>query len=278
MRSTSMCFRPTSPWIFCEAAGRSEPQDREQVAALAKELGYLPLALSHAAAFCRSRDTSFKDYLEKLAERVKEKPDRRLRAGKDYPWSVYETFELGLERVLAGQPELGVPPQPRAEELMGVMAYLAPEGIPLDLFPESLFSPDELSGLVAALNEAALLTRTRLPGDAAAVNVHRLVQRVMQVRLTGIGMASAAVAGAVKFVADAFPEDSDDVRFWPRCRLLEPHAIAVLADAPDDGDAAEKTGDLLNQYALHLNARADYTGAEPLFRRALIIGEARTRP
>ena len=168
---------------LCETSGRSQPQDREQAALLAKELGYLPLALSHAAAFCRARDTDFEDYLEKLAERVKEKPDRRSRAGKDYPWSVYETFELGLERVLAGQPELGVPPQPRAEELMGIMAYLAPDGIPLDIFPESLFSRDELSGLVAALNEAALLTRTRLPGDAPAVNVHRLVQRVMQVRL-----------------------------------------------------------------------------------------------
>ena len=39
---------------LCEVAGRSQPQDREQAASLAKELGYLPLALSHAAAFCRA--------------------------------------------------------------------------------------------------------------------------------------------------------------------------------------------------------------------------------
>ncbi len=162
---------------LCETSGRSEPKDREQAALLAKELGYLPLALSHAAAFCRARDTSFKGYLEKLAERVKEKPDRRSRAGKDYPWSVYETFELGLERVLASQPELGAPPQPRAEEMMGIMTYLGSDGIPLDLFPESLFSRDELSGLVAALNEAALLnpdaasrrrTRRQCPSPCAA--------------------------------------------------------------------------------------------------------------
>ncbi len=126
---------------LCEAAGRSQPQDREQAAALAKELGYLPLALSHAAAYCRARDTDFKDYLEKLALRVKEKPDRRSRAGKDYPWSVYETFELGLERVLAGQPKLDVPPQPRAEELMGIMAYLGSDGIPLDTPPGNPFQP-----------------------------------------------------------------------------------------------------------------------------------------
>ena len=168
MRSTWMCFRPMSPWtISARRRGALSHRTGNRPRLLAKELGYLPLALSHAAAFCRARDTDFKDYLEKLAERVKEKPDRRSRAGKDYPWSVYETFELGLERVLAGQPELGVPPQPRAEELMGIMAYLGSDGIPLDLFPESLFSRDELSGLIAALNEAALLTRTRLPGGAA---------------------------------------------------------------------------------------------------------------
>ena len=263
---------------LCETSGRSQPQDREEAAALAKELGYLPLALSHAAAFCRARDTDFKDYLEKLAERVREKPDRRSRAGKDYPWSVYETFELGLERVLAGQPELGAPPQPRAEELMGIMAWLGSDGIPLDLFPESLFSRDELSGLIAALNEAALLTRTRLMGGLTAVNVHRLVQRVTQVRLAAKASARASAAAAVTLVADAFPYDSDDARLWSRCRLLEPHVVAALTHAQDEGDAAEKTTHLLNQYALHLKARADYAEAEPLYRRAIRVWEASLGP
>ena len=74
-----------------------------------------------------SRDTDFKDYLEKLAERVRKRT--AFARGQDYPWSVYETFELGLERVLGGQPELGVPPQPRAEGLIGIMAWLGPDGI-----------------------------------------------------------------------------------------------------------------------------------------------------
>ena len=183
---------------LCDTAGRSQPQDREQAALLAKELGYLPLALSHAAAFCRARKaTNFKEYLEKLAERVKQDPDQRTREGKDYPRSVYNTFVLALERVVAGQPELGVPPQPRAEELMGIMACLGSDGIPLDIFPESLFSRDELTGILAALDEAALVTQVRLKDDAPAVNVHRLVQRVMQVRLAAKASAAASAAAAV---------------------------------------------------------------------------------
>jgi len=232
---------------LCEASERSQPQDLEQAAVLAKELGYLPLALSHAAAYCRARKaTDFKEYLEKLSERVKQDPDPRSREGRDYPRSVYNTFVLGLERVTAGHPELGVPPQPRAEELMGIMAYLGSEGIPLDLFPESLFSRDDLTGILAALDEAALVTQTRLYGGAPAVNIHRLVQRVMQVRLAGNGKSSDATAAAVTLVADAFPFESDDVREWPRCRLLEPHAAAILANVPDEGEAAKKTSLLLN--------------------------------
>ena len=264
---------------LCAVARRSEPQDREQAASLANELGYLPLALSHAAAFCRSRNASFKEYLEKLPKRVTEKPDPRSREGKDYPRSVYDTFVLALESVLAGQPELGVPPQPKAEVLMGIMAWLAPDGIPLDIFPESLFSPDELSGLVAALNEAALLTRTRLSDDTPAVSVHRLVQRVIQVRLAGKAVATITAAVAVRLIAEAFPSgDTEngamDVRSWPRCRLLEPHAIAALAHAPEEGDAHHAL--LLHQYAAHLYARADYAKAEPLIRRSIRVYEAST--
>ena len=73
-------------------------------------------------------------------------------------------------------------------------------------------------------------------------------------------------------------KDPEDVRSWPRCRLLEPHAVAALAHAPDEGDAAEKTGRLLNQYALHLRARADYTEAEPLYRRSIRVDEASLGP
>jgi len=267
--------------FLCEASGRTQPEDREQAAHLAKELGCLPLALSHAAAYCRSRKaTDFKEYLEKLADRLKQDPDPRSRAGKDYPRSVYATFTLALERVVAGQPELGVPPQPRAEELMGIMAYLGSEDIPLDLFPESQFNRDQLTGILAALDEAALVTQTRLTDGAPAINVHRLVQRVMQVRLAAKASASSLAATAVTLVADAFPggDDPMDVRSWPRCRLLEPHAVAALAHALDEGDVAEKTAYLLNQYANHLMARADYAEAEPHYRRAIRICEVALGP
>jgi hypothetical protein len=50
--------------------------------------------------------------------------------------------------------------------------------------------------------------------------------------------------------------------------------VAVLEVAPEVGKAAEKTSLLLNQYALHLLARAQFNEAEPLMRRALEIDEA----
>jgi hypothetical protein len=53
----------TATSYLIERAGR--PADREGAERLARALGYLPLALSHAAAYC-AEGTSFDDYLELL--------------------------------------------------------------------------------------------------------------------------------------------------------------------------------------------------------------------
>ena len=124
---------------------------------------------------------------------------------------------------------------------------------------------------IAALAEVSLVTRETLDDGSPAISVHRLVQEVMRRRL-GEGAAETA-ALTTRLVADAYPNPATDVRNWPACRRLEAHAAAVLAFAPDTGEAAEKTSLLLNQYALHLTARADYAQAEPLYRRALPIDE-----
>ena len=105
---------------------------------------------------------------------------------------------------------------------------------------------------VAALAEVSLVTRETLDDGSPAISLHRLVQEVMRRRL-GEGAAETA-ALATRLVADAYPFQTDDVRNWPACRRLEAHAAAVLAFAPDTGEAAEKTSHLLNQYAVHLYA------------------------
>jgi hypothetical protein len=65
----------------------------------------------------------------------------------------------------------------------------------------------------------------------------------------------------------------DDVRSWQFCRRLESHVIAVLTVSLENRETTRETSFLLNQYAMHLHARADFAAAEPLYRRAIAIDE-----
>src|SRR5262249_6857397 len=81
--------------FLCRTARR--PDDREEAGLLADELGFLPLALDHAAAYCRvAPRPRFKAYREKLlAQRLRYKPTAGGRQGA-YFHSVSETLRDAL--------------------------------------------------------------------------------------------------------------------------------------------------------------------------------------
>ena len=233
---------------------RTERTDTDGAGRLADDLGWLPLALDHAAAYCKRTGTRFDIYCTFLPDLIKPPKDA------DYPRSVYATFGLAIEHAAADCVE--------AEKLMGILAYFAPDDIPLSLITVKVMSEIARGDAVAALKEASLL-EVKNEGDQATISVHRLAQTVMRDRLAKQGQAEEASTQALTLVADAFPRGEigpapDDVRSWPVCAALRPHAIAVLTEAPDGGAPAKETSFLLNQLAFYLVARAEHGEAEPL--------------
>jgi tetratricopeptide (TPR) repeat protein len=228
----------------------------------AADLGRLPLALDHAAAYCKRTGMAFDAYTRLLPELIKRVPK-----GADYPRSVSATFSLAIEHAAAACAQ--------AETLMGLFAFFAPDDIPLDLIGADVMSEAARADAVAALCEAALLD-VEHDGGATLVSVHRLAQTVMRDRLAARGEAEATAVQALTLVAEAFPSGDAplDVRSWPACAALRPHALARLTNAPEEGEIAQKTTLLLNQLALYFVARAEHSEAEPLMRRALAIDEA----
>lgn len=261
--------------FLCERAGRNEPED---AAALARDLGYLPLALDHAAAYCRNApNISFAAYRENIAALIRKAPPPGAQA-MQYEASVYATFSLALDRVISGDEARGHLPCAEAGTLMSLIAFLGGEPIPLNLFGEEILEPLELADAVAALTRYSLSTPVTMDGGEAGISVHRLVQMVMRQRLAEHGEAEAFAGKALALVADAFPcgeggNAPDDVRSWPACARLYPHAIAVLETAPEIGEMAAITALLCNQMGLYLDAQANYAEAEPLMRLALAIDE-----
>ncbi len=248
--------------FLLEGTGRSDRAGAEKLAAA---LGHLPLALDHAAAYVRRTGIDYAAY-EALATELLQKAPK----GVDYDTPVFATFSLAIDKASEACPE--------AQKLMGLSAFLAPDRIPLSLFTDDVLSEIARGEAVAALQEVSLATLDPLDDGSPGIGMHRLVQATMRGRLKEMGEHDNAAALATELVADAFPSPGDDVRNWPACARLTPHAVAVFEHAPNKGSGADKTARLLNKTAINYVSRAAYGEAEPLCRRALAIDEANYGP
>jgi TIR domain-containing protein/NB-ARC domain-containing protein len=111
---------------------------------LAEVLGRLPLALDHAAAYCKRTQMRFADYAEKASTLIDAAP-----RGVGYLRSVAATFDLAITEAVAQCPA--------AEPLMAYLAQCAPERIPMTLVAGAV--EDEMGRMeaLAALAEVSLL-------------------------------------------------------------------------------------------------------------------------
>jgi hypothetical protein len=144
-------------------AGRSDPEGAK---ALADALGSLPLALDHAAAYCKRTQMKFGDYAKRASTLIEAAP-----RGAGYPRSVSVTFKLAIIEAVAQCQS--------AEALMAYVARCAPERIPITLV-EGAVEDDEADcrKALAALAAVSLLKHDPFEDGTPAVTVHRLVQTV----------------------------------------------------------------------------------------------------
>jgi hypothetical protein len=146
--------------------GRSDAVGAET---LVEALGRLPLALDHAAAYCKRTQMQFNDYARKVSSLIDAAP-----RGVGYPTSVAATFNLAISEAVAQCQA--------AEGLMAYLAQCAPERIPMILVGGAVEDETERLEAVASLVEVSLLRHDRFEDGSPAVTVHRLVQMVARVR------------------------------------------------------------------------------------------------
>lgn len=145
-------------------------ETREAAGRLAAALGHLPLALSHARAYCAETNLSFDNYAQRLAELIREAPE-----DAEYPASVFATFSLAIAKAAEACPE--------AEKLMDIATFLAPERIPLNIVTDKVMSERQRDKAVAALFRVSLIRHDMTETGAGAFFMHRLVQEVARGRL-----------------------------------------------------------------------------------------------
>ena len=216
---------------------RSGDPDRRVALDLAGVLGGLPLALEQAAAFVQATGDSLAGYLALFRQRRAAMLGRGEPTG--YPGTVATTWTLAFEDLRQAEPG--------AVGLLRLLAFCAPEAIPLrlllqprpglaerlgeDVAPvlEPLAKDPLAAGdAIAALRRYSLLTLVA----TGSVSVHRLVQAVTADQMPA-GLASQWQQAAAALIEDAIPGDTELPQTWQACAALLPHAQTALADHSD---------------------------------------------
>lgn len=228
---------------------RSGQNDEQEAARdLAKALGWLPLALAHAGAYCADA-TSLTEYREMLldlpsAELFDSSPEL------SYDQTVATTWQVSIEAAAK-----------RARLAPTVLAMVAHLGA--DAIPRSVFSILANDGDARARRDArdaiqALADFSLLEVQRSTVSAHRLLQRTVYESYAGRGDHGPALL-ALDAVLAIFPKDPPPER-WIECRDLAPHALAVAGAIPAGHHRATEVVAFLNSICDVLN-QAERGGA-----------------
>jgi len=240
---------------------RAARSDAAGANTLAEALGNLPLALDHAAAYCKRTQMRFGDYTKKASSLIDIAP-----RGVGYPRSVAATFDLAITQA--------VTQCPAAEPLMAYLAHCAPDRTPMTLVEGAVEDEAERLQALAALAEVSLVQHHPFEDGTPAVTVHRLVQAVARARSEANGSAQDALGRVIARLVAIYPEESySDPQSWPLCARLAPHLLALRDVCTDDASVFAAWPNLLDRAAGYFLQRAAYPQAEPLLRDTLAIRE-----
>ncbi|MCF4123690.1 tetratricopeptide repeat protein [Antribacter sp. KLBMP9083] len=244
--------------LLGRTAGHGADEAWEGARELVDELGCLPLAVEQVGAFLgqppRQSPGQFLDLL-------RSRPSAALEArayGSDGERTVARIWGVTLERLTVEAPG--------ALQVLGVLAWLAPDDVPLDLL-DGLDDVDVPAAMrvLAAWN---LVTVTK-----TTVSVHRLVQAVARTAATS-GWPSALTVDRSRALATAILDraigalDVGAPESWPRLRALLPSVetyTIVTHPAQDDTDASY----VLGRAATYLQGQGAVVQAIAWYERAL---------
>jgi len=237
----------------------ARPTDERDARKLATALGGLPLALSHAAAYCDS-GPSFAHYLA-LLEGL---PTRELfhsHPERFYERTVASTWKPSIQAV--------ADISPLAVEMLEMAAHLGPDAIPKLLF-RLLVDSDTARGrrrLTDAFNALARFSLGTVDDDS--IGVHRLLQKVVREDAIDRRDQTAALR-ALTALSDAFPDDVRLPASWPLCEQLVSHALALADAFKQPASAGPELIDLLNR-------TCDYLYRSTPGRRLLVTAQTTLR-
>jgi tetratricopeptide (TPR) repeat protein len=265
-------FSPDEALAFL--AQRTGLADAAGASALARELGYLPLALAQAAGAIAAQDLAYWTYLGRLrAMPVSARLTRE--AGQPYPHGVAEAIILSLDSARAGD-RTGVD-----TGIMEITSVLSAGGVRRELLHDAgragvlatgsdraEVPADLVDGALARLAERSLLA---LSLDGETVVAHHLVTRVVRDALAHQGRLTAVCRNAARVLrhrARSLVASPDR----PAVRDIAGQVTALQGAAGPVGEADDQLAGMmlrLRSWALYYQAVLGDSGPQ-----AISAGEA----
>jgi hypothetical protein len=248
--STANLGKPVEVDVFTEQealaflAERTRRRDEDGAGELARELGYLPLALAQAAAVIAGQRLPYAVYLARLRDFTL--ADYLAQADSEpYPHGVAEAILLSIGAVTAAD-RTGL-----CGSLLRVMALLSPAGVSREFLYASggtgipsgqeragffrrarrkniTATPESIDESLGRLAGASLITLSGL--DNGKVMAHRLVMRVAREQCIHDGSLAAFARSAYASLAAFKGLNDDDLRRDPVAAFDFFHQVAAVSD------------------------------------------------
>lgn len=197
-----------------------ESVNTERLQDLVEMLGFIPLAITQAAAFIQENSITVTTYLERLKESdfdLQDYLEEDLPDPRRYPDSensVIRTWKVSFDQVAQQRP--------RAAELLSIMVLLDRQAIPREFLKREDERNIEFDRAIGTL-QAYSLVKTEKEGTS--FEVHRLIQLSTQRWLTLQNRQTEYQEEALKLMVGKFP--SGDYGTWDECERLYLHAKCV---------------------------------------------------
>ncbi len=246
-RRASIVVDPMSPQEAQELLENWEMQspgnsDLDHSSQLLEALGYIPLAITQAAAFISENHVTPKKYLEAFRRSDSDIQDLLdqdlgdLRRDSQSHNSVIKTWKISFD-LISKQKR-------RAAEMLSLMAVLDRQGIPESLLRDET---DRDVDFTTALGTLLAFSLIKAGGDRAGYELHRLVQLATRKWLEMKGTTEQWQEKALLAVANVFP--GSDFENWPTCESLLPHAQTVMRYGEENEICPEEYSNLLSGVA-----------------------------
>ncbi|MGW1772005.1 FxSxx-COOH system tetratricopeptide repeat protein [Streptomyces sp. NPDC002104] len=206
-------------------SGRTSTLDG--AAELCEELGHLPLAVEQAASYIAESGLDPRAYLRLLADYPADMY-REAGEGRDSERTIARIWRITLDRIID---------TPLAGQILRILAWYAPEGIPRHLL-DPLGAPPAVHQAVRRLAAYSMIN-----ANSRTLTAHRLVQAVARTPDAEDPHrqpedVATALQRATACLASAIPEDWQEPVEGTALRTLLPHVEALACHAAPSTDLA----------------------------------------